>query len=223
LCVPGTRAGTALPRAGVACRGGDGRSQGAETATCRGTEGAASGGGRSRAGGRGGRATGAEGPASGARGAALGGRGGRVAGAEGAGGAAPEGREPHAGAGHAARGARTRGGRRGPHKEEKGRKRGRERERERRGAHLADLNPVITVTKSPRAQRGRERGGGEGVVRGKNQMREIERRGRGGAGACGPGSGRARPGRAGLARVAGRNPTTLTTTDRNPIANRNPK
>jgi hypothetical protein len=72
-----------------------------------------------------------------------------------------------------------------------------------RGAHLEDLNPAITITKSPRAQRGRERGGGEWeeVLRGKNQMREIERRrrmGRGGApGARRPGLGRAGPGRAG--------------------------
>jgi hypothetical protein len=36
------------------------------------------------------------------------------------------------------------------------------------------------------------------------------------AGACGQG-------RAGLGRVAGRNPTARTTTDRNPIANQNPK
>jgi hypothetical protein len=31
-------------------------------------------------------------------------------------------------------------------------------------AHLGDPNPVITVTKSPRAQGGRERGGREGVA-----------------------------------------------------------
>jgi hypothetical protein len=50
-------------------------------------------------------------------------------------------------------------------------------------------------------------------------MRERERRGahRGRWGA------RAGLGRAGLGRVAGQNPTTRTTTDRNPIANRNPK
>jgi hypothetical protein len=124
----------------------------------------------------------------------------------GAGGAAPEGRDDHAaGAGSHTHGqatppgARTRGGRRGAHKEGKGRKRKRERERERergRGAHLGDPNPVITVTKSPRAQRGRERGGGEGVVRGKNQMREIERRGRMGRSR----GARARPGRAGSRR-----------------------
>jgi hypothetical protein len=163
------RRGTALPRAGATCRGGDGRSQGARTATGRGAEGAAWGG-------------------------------------EGAGGAAPEGRDDHAaGAGSHTHGqatppgARTRGGRRGAHKEGKGRKRKRERERERergRGAHLGDPNPVITVTKSPRAQRGRERGGGEGVVRGKNQMREIERRGRMGRSR----GARARPGRAGSRR-----------------------
>ena len=64
-----------------------------------------------------------------------------------------------------------RGGRAGPRAEEriagthagKGRGgRGRERERGGRVAHLGDSNTAITVTKSPRAQRGRERGGGEG-------------------------------------------------------------
>jgi hypothetical protein len=46
-----------------------------------------------------------------------------------------------------------------------GREKGREREREREGerergrAHLGDPNPVITISKSPRAQRGRERDG----------------------------------------------------------------
>jgi hypothetical protein len=39
----------------------------------------------------------------------------------------------------------------------------------------------------------------------------------------GHGQGWAGLGRVGLGRVAGRNPTTHTTTDRNPIANRNPK
>jgi hypothetical protein len=39
-----------------------------------------------------------------------------------------------------------------------------EREGEGRGAHLGDPNPAITITKSPRAQRGRERGGGEEVA-----------------------------------------------------------
>jgi hypothetical protein len=34
---------------------------------------------------------------------------------------------------------------------------------------------------------------------------------------------RARPGRAGLGHVAGQNPTTRTTTDRNPIVKRNPE
>jgi hypothetical protein len=56
-------------------------------------------------------------------------------------------------------------------------------------------------------------------------MREIERRGRawGGPGARGPGPSRTGPGRAGLGHVMGRNPMTRTTTDRNPIMNRNPK
>jgi hypothetical protein len=60
-------------------------------------------------------------------------------------------------------------------------------------------------------------------------MREKGKRG-GGAhggggapGARGRGPGRAGPGRAGLGRVVGQNPTTRTTTDRNPIAKRNPK
>jgi hypothetical protein len=46
-----------------------------------------------------------------------------------------------------------------------------------RGAHLGDPNPAITVTKSPRAQRGRERGGGEGeevVAREKSNERDRE-------------------------------------------------
>jgi hypothetical protein len=57
-------------------------------------------------------------------------------------------------------------------------------------------------------------------------MRERKRRegtcmGRGGApGARGPG--RARPGWARLGRVVGQNPTTRTTTDRNPNTKRNP-
>jgi hypothetical protein len=44
----------------------------------------------------------------------------------------------------------------------RGRRKGRGRERGR--AHLEDPNPAITVTKSPRAQGGRERGGREGVA-----------------------------------------------------------
>jgi hypothetical protein len=47
---------------------------------------------------------------------------------------------------------------------ERRKKREGEREGEGRGAHLRDPNPAITVTKSPRAQRGRERGGGEEVA-----------------------------------------------------------
>jgi hypothetical protein len=98
---------------------------------------------------------------------------------------------------------------------ERRKKRKGEREGEERGAHLGDPNPAITITKSPRAQRGRERGGGEGekVAARENQMREIERRGRGGA--AGGRQGRAGQGRTELGRVAGRNPTTCTTTDRN--------
>jgi hypothetical protein len=53
-------------------------------------------------------------------------------------------------------------------------------------------------------------------------MREIERRGRMGRGGA-PGVRRLGLGRAGLGRVAGRNPTTRTTTDRNPITNQNSK
>jgi hypothetical protein len=126
--------------------------------------------------------------------------------------------------------AQGRGGRDTRRKEGKGEE-GEEREREREGgigegrSHLGDPNPAITVTKSPRAQRGRERGGGEGeevAAWEKNQMREIERRGArahcggGGApGAHGPRPGRARLGWVGLGHVAGRNPTARTTTDRN--------
>jgi hypothetical protein len=44
--------------------------------------------------------------------------------------------------------------------------------------------------------------------------------GAGALGARGPGRGRAGPGRAGLGRVAGQNPTTRTTTDRNPNTKR---
>jgi hypothetical protein len=50
----------------------------------------------------------------------------------------------------------------------KGEKKGEgEGEREGGRAHLGDPNPAITVTKSPRAEGGRERGGREGIVRGK--------------------------------------------------------
>jgi hypothetical protein len=62
-------------------------------------------------------------------------------------------------------------------------------------------------------------------------MRQREREGgpwgeAGAPGACGQGRarlGRAGPGWAGSGRVAGQNPTARTTTDRNPIANQNPK
>jgi hypothetical protein len=66
-------------------------------------------------------------------------------------------------------------------KRERG-KGGRERERERGGGELTlgIQNPAITVTGSPRARGGREVGERERerrFLRGKNQMREIERRG----------------------------------------------
>jgi hypothetical protein len=65
------------------------------------------------------------------------------------------------------------------------------------------------------------------LLRGKNQMRERGEGARmgGGLGARGEWGalGRAGLGRAGLGRGPGRKPTTHTTTDRNPIANRNPK
>jgi hypothetical protein len=66
-----------------------------------------------------------------------------------------------------------------------------------------------------------ERGGrkGEGVAARENQMREIE----GGGGGVPGAHGRTGPGRAGLGHGPGRKPTTHTTTDRNPFANRNPK
>jgi hypothetical protein len=65
-----------------------------------------------------------------------------------------------AGQGHGAQGREPSPGRGA------GREEGREREggRERGRAHLRDPYPAITVTKSPRAQRGRERGGREGVA-----------------------------------------------------------
>jgi hypothetical protein len=77
--------------------------------------------------------------------------------------------------------------------------RGRERERGR--AHLGDPNPAITITKSPRAQEGRDRGGREGVVHGKIERgKEREKGARiGEAGA--PGARRVGPDRAGLGRV----------------------
>jgi hypothetical protein len=55
-------------------------------------------------------------------------------------------------------------------------------------------------------------------------MREREKRERKGAHgeARAPGARQARPGRAGLGRGLGQKPTTRTTTDRTPIANRNP-
>jgi hypothetical protein len=79
------------------------------------------------------------------------------------------------------------------------------------GRGRRDPNLATTVTKTPRAQRGRERGGGEGVAAWENQMRERERKG----GAHGERQGRAGQSQARLGCVAGRNPTTRTTTDRN--------
>jgi hypothetical protein len=72
--------------------------------------------------------------------------------------------ECEGGHGPPARGRRACRGKEGARREgrERGKERGRERERGR--AHLRDPNLAITVTKSPRAQRGRERGGGEGVA-----------------------------------------------------------
>jgi hypothetical protein len=66
-------------------------------------------------------------------------------------------------AGGASRGPR-RGTPRGAGAPPRGTPNGGGRERERGRAHLEDPNPAITVTKSPRAQGGRERGGREGVV-----------------------------------------------------------
>jgi hypothetical protein len=109
----------------------------------------------------------------------------------------------------------------------KGRK-GREREGEGRGRELTlgIQNPVITVTGSPRARGGREVGERERemrLLRGKNQIREIEKRGahtwgrrwgaRGVRARAGPS--RAGPGRVGLGCIAGQKPTTCTTTESN--------
>jgi hypothetical protein len=56
-------------------------------------------------------------------------------------------------------GGRARSAREGARVGERRKKREGEREGEGSGAHLGDPNPAITITKSLRAQRGRERGG----------------------------------------------------------------
>jgi hypothetical protein len=105
------------------------------------------------------------------RAAAGQGRGPRVGAGFGRRGGEPPGRGTRAGRrkpgeGAVGAGARAQGKGRGRTEREEGREREKERgrERERGRAHLGDPNLAITVTKSPRAQRGRERGGGEGVV-----------------------------------------------------------
>jgi hypothetical protein len=127
----------------------------------------------------------------------------------------------------AGRGARPRGraqARERAHEEERRKKRkGEEREL---GAHLGVQNPAITMTGSPRAKKWK-RGGreGEGVAAQKNQMRERGRGSRMGWGGAPGARSQGRPGLGwvGLGRGPGRKPTTPTTTDWNPIANRNPK
>jgi hypothetical protein len=69
----------------------------------------------------------------------------------------------------------------------------------------------------------REGGGGEEVVARENQMKERERREGARAWVRGRARGARGPERAGLGRTACQNPATRTTTDRNPIVNRNPK
>jgi hypothetical protein len=89
-------------------------------------------------------------------------------------------------------------------------------------AHLRGPNSAITVTGAPRAQGRRERGGRERELCTRKLNEGKRERGRGRAqgevGRQGRGQGRAR-----LGRTSGQNPTTHTTTDRNPIANQNPK
>jgi hypothetical protein len=125
-------------------------------------------------------------------------------------------------AGRRGGGVRAQGGRRGGEGEGEGRG---------EGSHLGIQNSAITVTESPRAQGGREV---EEMKRERELLREKnpnERKGEGaheggverqGRARC-VGSGRAGSGRAGLGRRPGQKPTTHTTTDRKPIANRNPK
>jgi hypothetical protein len=124
---------------------------------------------------------------------------------------------------------RAQGKREGRAGREKGRQRGREREGRR--AHLG-VQIWRSPSPKPRAQRGTEGDGGEDVAAREKLNEGKGREGRGhahgeGQGAKGTraraGPSWARPGRVGLGRVAGQNPTTRTTTDRSPITNRNPK
>jgi hypothetical protein len=104
------------------------------------------------------------------------------------------------------------GGKRGYAQEREGEEE-EEREGEGKRAHLGDPNPAITVTKSHRAQQGRERGEREGeevAVWEKSNERDREEGGAHGGGGGAPGARGPRPGRA-----AGRNPTARTTIDRN--------
>jgi hypothetical protein len=147
----------------------------------------------------------ARGPGDGPR-AALGGGGGAAR--QGAGDGEPRARKG-AGGGH------TQGRRRG----------GEERQGEGgKGSSPRGPNPAITVSKtSPRGERERWRRGG--CCAGKSNERKGEEREEGArmGEAQAPGVHRAGPGRARLGRGLGQKPTTHATTDRTPIANRNPK
>jgi hypothetical protein len=90
------------------------------------------------------------------------------------------------------------------------------------GAHLGIQNPAITITESPRARGGRERWKRwrGSCYAGKSNERKGER---GGGRAWGEGGAhRAGLGWVRLGRVTGQKPAAHTTTDRKPIANRNP-
>jgi hypothetical protein len=94
--------------------------------------------------------------------------------------------------------------------------------REERGAHLGIQQSAITVHRITLGQ-----GGGREVeererelLRGKQKMRGVGRQGRAARGRAGLGWVGSQ---AGPDRGPGRKPTTRTTTNRNPIANQNPK
>jgi hypothetical protein len=104
----------------------------------------------------------------------------------------------------------------------------RERERERGGELTSGSKSSDHHLQNLGHHEERERGGGEEVVARENQMKERERREGVRAWVRGKASGARGPERAGLGRTrlgrtACQNPATRTTTDRNPIVNRNPK
>jgi hypothetical protein len=97
------------------------------------------------------------------------------------GGVVPRGHDTQGGAGGSGGRRGARGGQ-GCAGKKKGEGEREEREREGEGEFTLGLqNPAITVTESPWARGGRERGGREGVAGRENQMRERER---GALGAC---------------------------------------